>query len=798
LETSPYPGEEAGTNTGNPVDTDTEPAFISATPTPFTNDNLPDTFFKAILDIKGGDGALKGQDIIVSPKVLWPCGDVVFVTGGDREIQIIEQSGNSSPVFRGTFDLPGGIRDIFLNGNTAFILTNKMLYKVNIENRDLPNIIASIPLGAEVLKLYAMDSIFIRISMNSTGYTQIDSVSEDSLMQPASKGLILPAEVESETQYDSVLWLRVRLIEGNKSYIIGIDLEKLSQQSDLIDLSEDFSGELDLGQAQDLDSPVFAITEVPAIEFSEDLFDEEYFNRIMQISGIKVMDLFYGIWMNEQMYVVLDDSEIQVYDLSNNGSLVSRTPISFIPESYAVSNTELILSYLEQAATPEGGNATKSYATYFFNSTDLSDPENPQLSESINSPGFILSMDGEDILSLDFSWGENETLKESIKHSTISNGEVSLKQEYPLDQRSIGRHVAGPYITSVLSGEETTWSERIQFNHIPEWEPNNSVDENDDQLEIESMDPPAPVQFESANNDDFGHQRNEPLCNDNTFISDNNLILASNSTQSSSPFSPDIYETAENGIFADEYAVLEPNHNYELKILATPFRIQGIFVIDQATDKLTNELNTSFTLDSYPGSPAFSIIDTSFNIQEPSPFGTSVGGDGYVGTIRFTTNEDATGFTGTTGSPLDFQFDSIFNTPTGTFSLEYRPYETTQNNHMAEPVQLSALQGTLSADGTMTLIPDGRIGGLSLGPDTTGARWNVNSEGMYNSFTTGSSTNSVRTVEGNRITINDDGTFSVKLVSSGSIGIDFFGMEETSYVEVWQAIIIDLGPTSID
>ena len=192
------------------------------------------------------------------------------------------------------------------------------------------------------------------------------------------------------------------------------------------------------------------------------------------------------------------------------------------------------------------------------------------------------------------------------------------------------------------------------------------------------------------------------------------------------------------------------------------------------------------------------MVDTDFlvTLDDGSSFGSSVGGDGYVGVIRFTTSSDGRTFTGTTGTAADFQFDNVYGTAGGNFCQEYRPGRTTQNSVMAEPALLGSIHGTVGPDGSMTLVPDGRVGVVDQTPTFrgfAGARWSVNPDGAWEAFTTETASNPSGSLRGRRITRNPDGTYSVTLVSPGVIGDDWGSFSGTAYVEVWEARIVDAG-----
>lgn len=172
-----------------------------------------------------------------------------------------------------------------------------------------------------------------------------------------------------------------------------------------------------------------------------------------------------------------------------------------------------------------------------------------------------------------------------------------------------------------------------------------------------------------------------------------------------------------------------------------------------------------------------------------SSFGSSVGGDGYAGTIGITV-------TNGTFTASSFQVDLIKSTAGGDF-VQYLGTNSP-----------SAMTGTINqSNGQMTFRPTGRLGAISLHSDLYNKFWNVNdcaapqgnpSNTTYTQFTTGTSDSAY--VQGAAVSINGtalvpeltgdvngDGAtdFTAILVTAGCVGSQWTGFAGASYFETW-------------
>jgi len=255
-----------------------------------------------------------------------------------------------------------------------------------------------------------------------------------------------------------------------------------------------------------------------------------------------------------------------------------------------------------------------------------------------------------------------------------------------------------------------------------------------------------------------------------------------------------------NGVIDEVNTALKADHEYELRILPTPLKLSSGKLVAEAVDPKTGELYSSFTFAALPGGGSQFMADNGYKLRLNNDgipdFGSGIGGDGYAGIIKIRTSADGTTFMGSTGTSDDYHVDNVFDTAGGNFSQEYHPNSTTTNAYTK--AQMGEIHGAIRADGSMTLIPDGRTFSIdktqAWRQQLPGGRWNFNTrKGGWDIFTTDFTSSAVGTLHGSRISSNGDGTFSVTLVSLGVMGDDVGSFSGVPYVEVWQGIIAEVG-----
>lgn len=443
----------SGTGTGNPTitagpdNTSGSQTYASALPDPLlsSNDIIPEGFVGVIY-----------PDLFVSVD------DMLFVGGANRGLQLVDVPLDQTPILGGSISIPGTYRDLCLLDSQVQLLKATEHLSINIFDEDQPFIEDAITLGTDTFRIFSYNSGLVRLSHGAGGMTEVDLVTAQEMDQAVTKGLILPIQVSSGKRYEERLWLRGLSPANGKSYLMGIDLARLLVEPDLIDLSGMISALPDL----DPDSPVFAMTEVPGTDLTTDLL-------YPGPSIPRTMEMLHGIWMDVPLYTVISDQSLYIYDLNNNGLLLSVVPISFQPESFVTKDSAINFSYIKETDAPEGADPSKSYSQFFYKSFDLSDPANPVESGEVNIPGTLLSLDGDQVFTLDFSWDAGGNIIETVKTGQVAGNSVTVTGEFPLSGRTTNRFVSGSNVIVILAGDASNWSDLIRI--IDFFDPENPI-----------------------------------------------------------------------------------------------------------------------------------------------------------------------------------------------------------------------------------------------------------------------------------------------------------------------------------
>ncbi len=199
--------------------------------------------------------------------------------------------------------------------------------------------------------------------------------------------------------------------------------------------------------------------------------------------------------------------------------------------------------------------------------------------------------------------------------------------------------------------------------------------------------------------------------------------------------------------------------------------------------------NTSFTTGCLPGSKGcFSTGLYDDTLAQPV-HGQYAGNpnDGRQGTISIMVVGGVI-----TGTGI-FEFDTVMGTVGGAFA-EY-------TDTSVQPVNFS---GSIDAAGNISFTPTGLLGTFGDFPTLVDERWNVdnfngyagttlvpnppNSNTAWDSFSTGTATNGLGTINGAAY----DGTTAI-LVKAGTYGSDWQGFTGVSYFEAWNVSFVKTG-----
>ena len=216
---------------------------------------------------------------------------------------------------------------------------------------------------------------------------------------------------------------------------------------------------------------------------------------------------------------------------------------------------------------------------------------------------------------------------------------------------------------------------------------------------------------------------------------------------------------------------------YQLQIAPTPtYTVPGVGTFNYVGNA-TVGWNSTFTFGK--GTPHYGSQGMQDNGNLGTSVGSSIAGDGFAGVVGLAVSNGAFNIT-------SFSVDTIAATPGGNFG---------QSGTITGG-------GAIDAAGNMTLTPTGRIGSIDGSVFVITNQWNIQPGTTgYNSFTTGTSSNYLGSINGNVVTavgdINADGItdYSVTLVSSGHVGSVWGpGFMDQGYIEVWKGNIVSAVP----
>lgn len=168
-------------------------------------------------------------------------------------------------------------------------------------------------------------------------------------------------------------------------------------------------------------------------------------------------------------------------------------------------------------------------------------------------------------------------------------------------------------------------------------------------------------------------------------------------------------------------------------------------------------------------------------------YGSSIGGDGWAGIIRFMTDNTGDNLTG-----VSYNMDQYQDTPPDKFVT-----------WTDDP---SLMSGTIDANGNMTFTPTGRLAVAGLLTFMGIQPWNIDSSlgipapsNTYVTLTTGTSTGQSLTADqantpptsltGSALVADGNGGWNGLLVSSSNFGEEWSLFSATPYTEVWDVNI---------
>lgn len=184
-------------------------------------------------------------------------------------------------------------------------------------------------------------------------------------------------------------------------------------------------------------------------------------------------------------------------------------------------------------------------------------------------------------------------------------------------------------------------------------------------------------------------------------------------------------------------------------------------------------------------SHSFTDNGVNYNLNGTT-YGSSIGGDGWAGVVRFRTDTSGDNYT-----VLSYNLDQYPHTPPDVLVS------------WADSPEL--MTGTVDSVGNMTLMPTGRMALASFFADSIGVQpWNIDDSpdipaptNALASYTTGTSTGQVLTgspsspiiLTGSTLASDGSGGWDAELVSSSNFGSSWGLFSGTGYTEVWDVSI---------
>jgi hypothetical protein len=158
--------------------------------------------------------------------------------------------------------------------------------------------------------------------------------------------------------------------------------------------------------------------------------------------------------------------KLHVVDFTNPDALTLAPTLELPREDEGVSTlldgNRVLYSY-RLPADVEGDS--RPYVRYYFRSIDLSVPSAPALSEPINIPGEVVSVDGDDLYTRDIVWGD-VIAETSLAHVQLLGGRAYLLHRYTFTDQDVSTvlsdgdgHLLVSHRDSWLSGSSDSMQE---------------------------------------------------------------------------------------------------------------------------------------------------------------------------------------------------------------------------------------------------------------------------------------------------------------------------------------------------
>lgn len=133
--------------------------------------------------------------------------------------------------------------------------------------------------------------------------------------------------------------------------------------------------------------------------------------------------------------------EVFSLDLSDASKATMHGPVT-MPKTerdidHLVAGDSLYVTHRKPYNVPSD---SRDYVKYFFKEVNLSNPAKPKAGKSVNIPGRLLSVDGDELITRDYLWGK-KIVETSINRLVLNGGKAHLKASHRLKDRRV-RHLA--------------------------------------------------------------------------------------------------------------------------------------------------------------------------------------------------------------------------------------------------------------------------------------------------------------------------------------------------------------------